>query len=129
MSAPSQARHDLILVADGDPDIRDIVSVGLERSGYVTIQASTGEEAVRLAREHRPALCILDAGTPRLSGPEVVRTLHDDPATQSVPVLMLTRSNGAEVPDADDYLRKPFRTADLLERVSALRRRRIHAAG
>ena len=125
----SEASHGLILVADGDPDIRDIVSVSLERSGYATIQAATGDEAVRLALEHQPALCILDSATPRLSGSEVVRTLHGHPATRSVPVLMLTRRNGAPEATADDHLPKPFNTGELLERVSALRRSRLHSAG
>jgi DNA-binding response OmpR family regulator len=115
-----------ILIADDDPDIRGIVALRLERAGYETIQASSGDEALRLVQESPPALCILDVMMPKVNGFEVLRELRGDPSTQGMPVLMLTASvqdkdvaRGFEV-GADDYLSKPFSNAQLLERVSHL---------
>jgi DNA-binding response OmpR family regulator len=115
-----------ILIADDDPDIRDIVALRLPQAGYETIQASSGDEALRLVQESPPALCILDVMMPKVNGFEVLRELRGDPSTQGMPVLMLTASvqdkdvaRGFEV-GADDYLSKPFSNAQLLERVSHL---------
>jgi DNA-binding response OmpR family regulator len=115
-----------ILVADDDPDIRGLVAFRLQRAGYETIQASSGDEALRLVHESPPALCILDVMMPKVDGFEVLRELRGDPSTQGMPVLMLTASvqdkdvaRGFEV-GADDYLSKPFSNAQLLERVSHL---------
>jgi DNA-binding response OmpR family regulator len=126
MTGAPDSTSTLILVADDDPDIRDIVSFRLERAGYETVQASDGEEALRLARERPPALCILDVMMPRVNGFEVVR---GDPSTGNIPVLMLTASvqdrdvaRGFET-GADDYLKKPFNASELLARVAALLRR------
>jgi DNA-binding response OmpR family regulator len=129
MTGAPDSTSALILVADDDPDIRDIVSFRLERAGYETVQASDGEEALRLARERPPALCILDVMMPRVNGFEVVRELRGDPSTGNIPVLMLTASvqdrdvaRGFET-GADDYLKKPFNASELLARVAALLRR------
>ena len=118
--------HGLILVADDDPDIRGILAFRLERAGYETVQAASGDEALRLVRESPPALCILDVMMPQVNGFEVLREIRHDPATKEVPVLMLTASvqdkdvaRGFEV-GADDYLGKPFSNAELMERVSRL---------
>lgn len=118
--------HGLILVADDDPDIRGILAFRLERAGYETVQAASGDEALRLVRESPPALCILDVMMPQVNGFEVLREIRHDPATKEMPVLMLTASvqdkdvaRGFEV-GADDYLSKPFSNAELLERVSHL---------
>jgi DNA-binding response OmpR family regulator len=131
----SDSRDVLILVADDDPDIRDILSFRLERAGYETVQASNGDEALRLAVERSPRLCILDVMMPRANGFEVVRALRSNPATEAIPVLMLTGSvqdkdvaRGFEI-GADDYLKKPFNASELLARVVALLRRSSSAIG
>lgn len=122
----TESHHGLILVADDDPDIRGILALRLERAGYETVQAASGDEALRLVRESPPALCILDVMMPQVNGFEVLREIRHDPATKEVPVLMLTASvqdkdvaRGFEV-GADDYLGKPFSNAELMERVSRL---------
>jgi DNA-binding response OmpR family regulator len=129
MSEAAEPKDVLILIADDDPDIRDIVSFRLGRAGYETAQASAGDEALRIAVERSPALCILDVMMPRVNGFEAVRELRSNPATAAIPILMLTASvqdkdvaRGFEI-GVDDYLKKPFNTSELLARVAALLRR------
>lgn len=130
ISGSSRSGKRLILVADDEPDILELVRFRLERLGYQTARARDGEEALRMAGELRPDLCIVDVVMPKLDGPEVVRALRDAQDTATTPVLFLTATveekhepRGFEL-GGDDYLRKPFDPADLEERVQALLGRR-----
>jgi DNA-binding response OmpR family regulator len=120
----------LVLVADDDPDILDLVRYRLERSGYDVATARDGTEAVRLAGELSPALAVLDVMMPSLDGFEVTRRLREDPATRQIPVILLTaRAQEADVQEgfeagADDYIRKPFSPRELSARVQAVLGRR-----
>lgn len=124
------AESPLVLVADDDPDILDLVRYRLERSGYAVATAADGSEAVRLAGELSPALAVLDVMMPGLTGFEVTRKLRDDPRTARIPVILLTaRAQEADVQEgfaagADDYLRKPFSPRELSARVQAVLGRR-----
>jgi DNA-binding response OmpR family regulator len=124
------AEPTLVLVADDNDDILALVSFRLERAGYTVIQARDGEEALRMAGEHRPQLAILDLMMPRLDGYEVTRGIRRDPAIADMPVMLLTaRSQEADVArgfdvGADDYVRKPFSPQELLSRVQAILGRR-----
>ena len=128
MNDTGDSTNKLILVADDDPDIRGIVSLRLNKAGYETIEAANGDEALRAVRERPPALLILDVMMPQRNGFEVARELRGDPSTGDIPILMLTASvqdsdvaKGFEI-GADDYLRKPFKTNELLERVASMLR-------
>lgn len=120
----------LVLVADDDPDILDLVRYRLERSGYEVATATDGAEAVRLAGELTPALAVLDVMMPSLDGLEATRRLRDDPATAGIPVILLTaKAQDADVQEgflagADDYIRKPFSPRELSARVQAVLGRR-----
>ena len=120
----------LVLIADDDPDLRTLVTYRLEKSGYAVIAASDGAEAMELAVERLPALCVLDVMMPKLDGYEVTRRLRSDEATRRVPVILLTaRVQDADVArgfeaGADDYLRKPFSPQELRARVQAILDRR-----
>jgi two-component system phosphate regulon response regulator PhoB len=88
-----------------------------------------GQEGIRLAREQRPELMLLDLMLPDVSGIEVCRALKENPATKGIPVLMVTargeeidRVVGFEI-GADDYVVKPFSVRELLLRVQAVLRR------
>ena len=120
----------LVLVADDDPDILDLVRYRLERSGYEVATATDGAEAVRLAGELAPALAVLDVMMPSLDGLEATRRLRNDPATAEIPVILLTaKAQDADVQEgflagADDYIRKPFSPRELSARVQAVLGRR-----
>jgi DNA-binding response OmpR family regulator len=120
----------LILVADDDEDIRDIVGFRLERAGYDVVCVANGDDALAAARDRRPDLAVLDVMMPGLTGWEVTRALKADPDTSAIPVILLTaRSRDVDVSrgfaaGADDYLRKPFSPEELGARVSAALMRR-----
>ena len=126
MTEPQQ----VVLVADDDDDIRSLVAYRMEKAGYGVLQARDGEEAVRLALEHRPALAILDVMMPKADGYEVARRLREDDATKRMPIILLTaRAQEADVQrgfdaGADDYIRKPFSPQELRARVQAILGRR-----
>lgn len=120
----------LVLVADDDPDILDLVRYRLERSGYTVATAVDGNEAVRLAQELEPALAVLDVMMPCLNGFEVTRRLRENAVTARIPVILLTaKAQEADVQEgfaagADDYIRKPFSPRELSARVQAVLGRR-----
>ncbi len=120
-----------ILVVDDEPDIRNLVALHLRKEGHRVLTASDGNQALRLARERRPALVVLDLMLPDISGTDVCRRLRESPETQGIPVLMLTarteeidRVVGFEV-GADDYVTKPFSVRELMLRIRAILRRGI----
>ncbi len=123
-----------ILVVDDEPDIVALVAYHLARAGYRVTTASSGTEALTLARADRPALIVLDLMLPGISGYEVLERLRADESTSHVAVLMLTarrdeqdRIRGLTL-GADDYLTKPFSPQELVLRVGAILRR-VSGAG
>jgi DNA-binding response OmpR family regulator len=126
----TSADSPLVLVADDDPDILDLVRYRLERSGYAVATATDGAEAVKLASELSPALAVLDVMMPGLTGFEVTRRLRQSAQTSRIPVILLTaRAQEVDVQEgfeagADDYLRKPFSPRELSARVQAVLGRR-----
>lgn len=118
-----------VLVVDDEKDILDLVRHHLEKEGFHCLQASDGGAALRLARESRPDLLILDLMLPGLDGLEVCRLLRRESPTARLPIIMLTakaeevdRIVGLEV-GADDYIVKPFSPRELVARVRAILRR------
>jgi DNA-binding response OmpR family regulator len=116
----------LILVADDDDDVRDLVAFRLQRAGFEVVEARDGQEALRLARERVPDLCLLDVMMPRLDGYELTRELRSSQGLDGIPIVLLTASvqdaavsKGFEA-GADDYIKKPFSPQELLTRVSAM---------
>ena len=120
---------DRVLVVDDEPEIVALVVYHLARAGFRVSSASSGTDALEIARRERPALIVLDLMLPGLSGYEVLEALRADPATAEVAVLMLTarreeadRVRGLTL-GADDYLTKPFSPQELVLRVRAIIRR------
>ena len=128
MSEPQ--RTPTILIADDEPDVRDLVAYRLSRSGYELLEARDGEEALRLALERLPDLAVLDVMMPKLDGYELTGRLRAAEATRTMPIIMLTaRAQEADITrafevGADDYLRKPFNPDELVARVRAVLGRR-----
>jgi two-component system, OmpR family, response regulator RegX3 len=116
-----------VLVADDDPGVLDVVAFMLRREGFAVDEEKDGTAALEAARARPYDIVILDVMLPGVSGTEVCRELR---AESDVPILMLTardaesdRVLGLEL-GADDYVTKPFSSAELLSRVRAILRRR-----
>ncbi|MEU4426347.1 response regulator [Actinoplanes sp. NPDC024001] len=120
---------DLILVVDDDQDIASFVEFNLKVQGFEVIRARDGQEALEMMETHRPGLAIVDWMMPRMDGVELVRRLRAEPLTSALPVIMLTAKSMTVdkvvglTAGADDYLVKPFDTAELIARVSTTLRR------
>ncbi|HEX5955869.1 MAG TPA: response regulator [Solirubrobacterales bacterium] len=119
------ARGALILVADDDGDVRELVVFRLERAGYRVVTAADGQEAVEVALERSPDVCVVDVMMPKLDGYQVTERLRASPGLAEVPIVLLTASvedaavsRGFEV-GASDYIKKPFGPHELLERIAA----------
>jgi len=119
-------KRDLILVVDDDPKIVALLKAYLLRAGYDVATAGDGREAVRLVRDLRPRLVVLDLMLPELDGMDVTREVRGE---SDVPILMLT-ARGALADrirglgqGADDYLLKPFAPSEVVARVQAILRR------
>ena len=118
-----------ILVVDDEPDIVALVVYHLAKAGYRVSSASSGPDAVALAKRERPALIVLDLMLPGKSGFDVLREIREDAGTRQIAVLLLTARK--DEPDriqglslgADDYLTKPFSPQELVLRVQAILRR------
>jgi diguanylate cyclase (GGDEF)-like protein len=122
-------RPDLILVVDDDEDIASFVQLNLKLYGFDVMTARHGEEALELIELRRPDLAVIDWMMPQMDGVELTRRLRADPLTSALPVIMLT-AKGMTVDKVfglqngvDDYLVKPFDTAELIARVSSTLRR------
>jgi len=118
-----------VLVVDDEPDIVALVVYHLAKAGFRISTANNGADALRMARQDRPALVVLDLMLPGMSGLEVLDKLRADESGQGIAVLLLTARR--EEPDrikglssgADDYLTKPFSPQELVLRVRNIVRR------
>jgi two-component system phosphate regulon response regulator PhoB len=119
-----------ILVIEDEADIRQVLDYNLKSAGHEVVEASRGTDGLRLIRERIPDLVLLDLMLPDMAGTEVCRSIKDNPATRTLPVVMLTargeeidRVVGFEI-GADDYITKPFSVRELVLRIRAVLRRR-----
>ena len=119
-----------ILIVDDEEDILELVAYNLDREGYHTVRAASGEDALKKTRSEMPNLILLDLMLPGIDGLEVMKALKGDSATAHIPTVMLTAKGeeadivtGLEL-GADDYITKPFSPRVLLARVRAVLRRK-----
>ena len=120
---PAQAQPATILVADDEQDIRELVAYRLSRAGYTIIEARDGQEAFELAVAQSTDMAVLDVMMPRLNGFDLTDRLRHTPATQRLPILLMSASvqevdiSRGFAAGADGYLTKPFTPDQLLTRV------------
>jgi two-component system, OmpR family, alkaline phosphatase synthesis response regulator PhoP len=118
-----------VLIADDEPDILEIVGYNLEKEGYEVITANDGQQALDLAKMHKPNLIILDIMMPYKSGAEVCKLLRSNPEFNETLIIMLTAMNDEAShikgldSGADDYISKPISPKVLVSRVNAILRR------
>lgn len=114
-----------ILVVDDEPALLRLMDFVLARHGYTLLSATNGEEALALAREHRPDLIVLDIMMPRVDGYQVAEVLRADAELASIPIIMLTAKAQEEdierglAVGVDRYVTKPFSPDDFVEIVAA----------
>ena len=118
--------NELILVAEDEKEIAEILSAYLERAGFRTVDASDGDLALSHFRQLSPALVLLDVKMPKRDGIDVLRAIRQ---TSDTPVIMVT-AMAEEIEKisalrlgADDYVVKPFNALEVVERVKAVLRR------
>ena len=128
-TAPKESGAERILVVEDEPDIAALIAYQLTRAGYRVETAASGAEGLKAIGREIPDLLVLDRMLPGMSGDEVLESIRSEPATKSLPVLILTakreqedRIEGLEL-GADDYLTKPFSPRELVLRAQAILRR------
>src|SRR5262245_24594907 len=102
----------LVLVADDEPAVLEVLSHVVEDLGHDVLQARDGEEALGLARARRPHLVVTDHVMPRLSGVELCRRLRSDEILKHVPIILLSAVLPQGAPEASAFLHKPFEITD-----------------
>ncbi len=115
-----------ILIAEDEPDIRELVLFMLRFAGYEVIAATNGEEAVQIASREKPDLILLDVRMPRMTGYDACRLMKANPTLRDVPIVFLSaKGQDAEIQSgldagAEEYLLKPFSPAELTNRVRGI---------
>jgi CheY-like chemotaxis protein len=113
-----------VLVADPDPETSALLARQLEWSGYDVSTVYNGRDALDVITRLRPAAVVLEVTMDVLTGYEVVRQLREDPRNQKMPVIMISARAGkldrdfAFTVGADDYVKKPFRSSELVAHVA-----------
>jgi twitching motility two-component system response regulator PilH len=119
-----------VLVVDDDPDVRLFSVTVLEENGYIPLEADNGETGLKMIKEEKPDLVILDVLMPRQSGVRLYRELKTSKSLKDVRVIILsgiakktflrsqkalTEFGGAEIPEPEIYLEKPVEPEELAE--------------
>jgi DNA-binding response OmpR family regulator len=117
------AKTPRVLVVDDEADLVSVLRFGLQVEGFEVIEAGDGELGLRLARESKPDLIVLDLMLPKLDGYQVCRTLKFDDRYRHIPVIILSARTGEEdrrlahEMGADAFLTKPYDMRDLVQRI------------
>lgn len=115
-----------ILIAEDEPDIRELIRLALQFNGYEVISASDGAEAVELASNNSFDLIMLDVRMPRLTGYEACRQMRMMESTKDIPIVFLSaKGQEAEVDEgleagADRYILKPFAPIELANEIKQI---------
>jgi len=116
----------LLLLIEDDPQLRTLLTTALESQDYSVLAVAGGRDGLAAARNRQPSVLILDLGLPDIDGQDVIRRLR---TWSGLPIIVLSaRDQESDITQAldngaDDYLTKPFSTAELMSRIKALLRR------
>ena len=123
--SPRSDRPLRVLIAEDDPDMRELIRALVEDLGLECVAVPDGQAALDEVTARPPDLILSDLGMPRVGGIELCRRVKANPATRSIPVILITgigeefKGTGAEV-GADAFMGKPFTLSDLRARIYAL---------
>jgi CheY-like chemotaxis protein len=115
-----------ILIAEDEPDIRELVAFTLRFAGHEVVATSNGEEALHKASEMVPDIILMDVRMPRMTGYDACRAMKADPLLKNIPVVFLSaKGQDSEIQTgleagAEEYLLKPFAPDQLTERVKVI---------
>lgn len=115
-----------ILIAEDEPDIRELVAFTLRFAGHEVTATANGEEAVQQAGQVIPDLILMDVRMPKMTGYEACRLMKQDPILKDIPVIFLSaKGQDSEIQTgmdvgAEDYMLKPFAPMQLTERIKAI---------
>jgi len=115
-----------ILIVDDEEEARSVLREILKREGYEVFQAANGEEAIRIVKDNRPDVILLDIRMPVMDGFEVCKRLKEKEETKAIPIITITgyseEKEKSLMSGADDFLSKPFEKIDLITRIKAILR-------
>jgi len=115
-----------ILFIEDEPDQVMMVSMRLKKNNYEVISATEGQEGLEKVATEKPDLILVDILMPGMDGFEVCRRLREDPVTKNIPVIATTAAGMDDIEyqcraaGADDCIRKPYDSADLLTKIKRL---------
>ena len=115
-----------ILIAEDEPDIRELVAFTLRFAGHEVTTTANGEEAVQRASQIVPDIILMDVRMPRMTGYDACRLMKADPILKNIPVVFLSaKGQDSEIQTgldagAEEYLLKPFAPDQLTERVKVI---------
>ncbi len=122
--------RETILIVDDEEDIIELIKFNLKQEGYAVLEAMSGEQAIKIAKQKQPDLMVLDLMLPGIDGLEVTKYLKGNETTDDIPIVMVTAKGeesdivtGLEL-GANDYISKPFSPKVLVARIRAILRRR-----
>jgi two-component system phosphate regulon response regulator PhoB len=118
-----------ILIVEDETAIREMLVFSLMQTGYIALQAKSGQEALEIMETVKPDLLIIDWGLPNMSGLELVKRIREDEIVSDLPIIMLTaraqesdKIQGLDT-GVDDYMTKPVSIKELQARIKAQLRR------
>ncbi|MFC7486265.1 response regulator transcription factor [Knoellia sp. CPCC 206453] len=127
MTTTAKVPEATLLVVEDEPNIRELLATSLRFAGFEVVTAATGGEAVKLADQHHPDLCVLDVMLPDMDGFAVTRKLRE--SGRRLPIVFVTARDSVDdkikglTVGGDDYVTKPFSLEEVVARIRAVLRR------
>lgn len=115
-----------IVIAEDEPDIRELIAFTLRFAGHEVITGANGQEGYQLAKQHKPDLVMLDVRMPKMTGYEACQSIKAEPEIAHIPVIFLSaKGQETEIEQglsvgAEQYLLKPFAPDQLTQQVTEI---------